>query len=145
MFAGVIGTGARRLVDMPGGAVETVLGFVGLVLLLAGLALPEGGTSTAVHVVAIGFFVAAFVFLARDYKAGTTGSLVVDSRGAEGRSGEGEELRRVLGTGYSPNATLPTYDVLASNRKGQDNSGPRPAAHQDGCLSTPLGGLSLAS
>ena len=44
-----------------------VLGFIGLLLVLAGLALPAGVTSTAIHVVAIGFFVGAFVFLARDY------------------------------------------------------------------------------
>lgn len=52
---------------MSGGTVGIVLGFVGLLLLLAGLALPEGGTSTAIHVVAIGFFLATFVLLARDY------------------------------------------------------------------------------
>jgi hypothetical protein len=52
---------------MQEGTVGMVLGFVGLLLLLAGLALPEGGTSTAIHVVAIGFFMVAFVFLARDY------------------------------------------------------------------------------
>jgi hypothetical protein len=44
-----------------------VLGFVGLLLLLAGLALPEGGTSTAIHVLAIGCFAVAFVFMVRDY------------------------------------------------------------------------------
>ena len=54
---------------MPEGAVGMVLGVVGLLLLLAGLALPEGGVSTAIHVVAIGFFIAAFLFLARDYAA----------------------------------------------------------------------------
>jgi hypothetical protein len=52
---------------MQEGTVGMALGFVGLLLLLAGLALPEGGTSTAIHVVAIGFFIVAFVFLARDY------------------------------------------------------------------------------
>jgi len=52
---------------MQEGTVGMVLGFVGLLLLLAGLALPEGGTSTAIHVLAIGFFIVAFVFLARDY------------------------------------------------------------------------------
>ena len=49
------------------GAVGTELGFAGLLLLLAGLALPEGATSTAIHVLAIAFFLAAFIFLARDY------------------------------------------------------------------------------
>ena len=52
---------------MQEGTVGLVLVFVGLLLLLAGLALPEGGTSTAIHVVAIGVIVGAFVFLARDY------------------------------------------------------------------------------
>jgi hypothetical protein len=52
---------------MQEGAVGLVLGFVGLLLRLAGLALPEGGTSTAIHVVAIGVIVGAMVFLARDY------------------------------------------------------------------------------
>lgn len=55
---------------MPEGTVGTVLGFVGLLLLLAGLALPEGGASTAIHVVAIGILVAAFVFLARERNRG---------------------------------------------------------------------------
>jgi hypothetical protein len=49
------------------GTMGMVCGFAGLFLLLAGLALPEGGTSTAIYVLAIGFFVLAFVFLARDY------------------------------------------------------------------------------
>ena len=52
---------------MQEGAVGLVLGFVGLLLMLAGLALPEGGTSTAIHVVAIGVIVGAMVFLAHDY------------------------------------------------------------------------------
>jgi hypothetical protein len=43
------------------------LGFVGLLLLLAGLALPEGATSTAIHVLAIGCFGVAFVLMVRDY------------------------------------------------------------------------------
>jgi hypothetical protein len=47
--------------------VGMVLGLIGLVLLLAGLALPEGVTSTAIHILAIGFFAGAFVFLARDH------------------------------------------------------------------------------
>jgi hypothetical protein len=38
---------------MSAGTVRMVLGFVGLLLLLAGLALPEGGTST-VRVDAVG-------------------------------------------------------------------------------------------
>jgi hypothetical protein len=52
---------------MQDGTVGLVLGFVGLLLVLAGLAVPEGGTSTAIHVVAIGVIVGAFVFLARNY------------------------------------------------------------------------------
>ena len=49
------------------GTAAIVLGFVGLLLLLAGLALPEGGTSTAIHVLAIGCFAVAFVLMVRDY------------------------------------------------------------------------------
>ena len=52
---------------MPEGTVGMVLGLVGLLLLLAGLALPEGVTSTAIHILALGFFAGAFVLLARDY------------------------------------------------------------------------------
>ncbi len=48
-------------------SIGTVLGFAGLLLLLAAVALPEGGTSTAIHGLAICFLVAAFVFLALDY------------------------------------------------------------------------------
>lgn len=49
------------------GTAALVLGFVGLLLLLVGLALPEGATSTAIHVLAIIIFAVVFVLLARDY------------------------------------------------------------------------------
>ena len=52
---------------MPEGTLGMVLALVGLLLLLAGLALPEGVTSTAIHTLAIGFFAGAFVFLVRDH------------------------------------------------------------------------------
>jgi len=42
-----------------------VLAFVGLLLLLGGL--PEGATSTAIHVLAIGCFAGAFVLMVRDF------------------------------------------------------------------------------
>jgi hypothetical protein len=64
---GVAEARGRRLGRVREGTVGLVLGFVGLLLVLAGLALPEGGTSTAIHVVAIGIIVGALVFLARDY------------------------------------------------------------------------------
>jgi hypothetical protein len=57
----------RRIGHMPEGTVGMVLVLVGLLSLLAGLALPEGVTSTAIHILAIGFFAGAFVFSARDY------------------------------------------------------------------------------
>jgi uncharacterized protein involved in response to NO len=49
------------------GTTAIVLAFVGLLLLLGGLALPEGATSTAIHVLAIGCFAGAFVLMVRDF------------------------------------------------------------------------------
>jgi hypothetical protein len=68
MSPGLTGADARRRIGcLPEGTVGIVLGLVGLLLLLAGLALPEGVTSTAIHILAIGFFAGAFGFLARDH------------------------------------------------------------------------------
>jgi zinc transporter ZupT len=38
------------------------LGLVGLLLVVAGVALPEGVRSKAIHILAVGFFAGAFVF-----------------------------------------------------------------------------------
>jgi hypothetical protein len=40
---------------------------VGLLLVVAGVALPEGVRSKAIHILAVGFFAGAFVFLVRDH------------------------------------------------------------------------------
>ena len=69
MFAGIYGSEARRFGRVPEGAVGMVSGVAGLLLQLAGLALPEGGTST-ILALAIGFFVADFVFLTQISREG---------------------------------------------------------------------------
>ena len=62
---------------MPEGTVGMVLGLVGLLLVLVGLALPEGVTSTAIHIFAIVFIAGAIVFLGREHAKRERGPLRV--------------------------------------------------------------------
>jgi hypothetical protein len=75
---------------------DGVLGLVGLLLVVAGEALPEGVRSTAIHILAVGFFAGAFVFLVRDHAKRESGVKPISENASKRKFNLGERSKGEL-------------------------------------------------